>query len=585
VLPRVVSSTPGPVNLQITPFVIHPLRRLDTGHIERMTLKFSTQTCKTSIIIYYMLKKLATDPWNALHVMAREEDAESLNFERYQGIIKESPALNKYWHGTKHEMTAEAIRLNGMVLDFASARSPAALASKPKARIALDEVNKYEEWTIKEANPIKLAEERTKTFAYPMIIIASTPTHEDGYITQEFEQSLQHFYHVPCPHCRHYQTLIFGNNSQSGPGIKWGAHKDPNKIRFEHLAWYQCAECGQKIFEHHKPAMLRDGIWVPKGAKVQAGKIVNAPPPSYHEGYFCWTAYSPWEKCSFSSIASEFLTTHPIPSQYQNFVNSWLAEEYRTKVHELKGIEIRACETAQPDDSVAEPEAWVLTAGVDVQRPAGVLTFYYVIRAWGADMESWLIRHGYIEGFPALYQVLFSSTYKRRDGSEIPFGSVPPLIDSGDGGVTIEVYDFCRDSGCIPSKGASRPVKPIQWGEVERAGVIIPLCNINSGHFKSRLHRQVRSGKWHLPQGMEEEYYHHMVAEQLVQETQKKTGQTMFNWKVSPENTPNHYFDAEVLALVGADIMSLQNRTDPPQLVTEGVPSIINQTQRVFHGR
>jgi hypothetical protein len=34
-------------------------------------------------------------------------------------------------------------------------------------------------------------------------------------------------------------------------------------------AFYKCQKCGGEIFDHHKPAMLRAGIWVPTNPNAE----------------------------------------------------------------------------------------------------------------------------------------------------------------------------------------------------------------------------------------------------------------------------------------------------------------------------
>ena len=53
--------------------------------------------------------------------------------------------------------------------------------------ILLDEIDKYPLWSGKEANPIKLAEERTKNWPIAKIVKVSTPTIKTGAIYKAYE--------------------------------------------------------------------------------------------------------------------------------------------------------------------------------------------------------------------------------------------------------------------------------------------------------------------------------------------------------------------------------------------------------------
>jgi phage terminase large subunit GpA-like protein len=558
------------------------LQAVTDPDVEEISLKWSTQLGKTlaSIIaVFYFAKH---DPWPALHVMPRDEDAESVNIERYQPVLRESPSLADLREGARYSETRDAIHLgNGMVLYFTGANSPAGLASRSVCILILDEVNKWPPWSGREADPISLARERTRWFPNRKIIKSSTPTTEDGYITREYDQSTRERYFVPCPLCGAYQVLVWGTKGPGTPGIKWPAEvDDPVRIEAERLAWYECAHCHGRILDAHRPEMLRRGRWVPEGGEVLPDGSVRSPPGRRrHVGYHLWAAYSPL--LTYSEIVAKFLRSKDKPETLMNFVNSWLAEEWRVAVNELRAAEVRArADTGLYEGEVAD-KAWLLTAGVDVQRPGGTLTLYYVIRAWGPEEESWLVKHGTAVGWEELYQVLFRSVYRNRAKDTVQLQTA--LVDSGDGVSTLEVYDWCGQTGCIATKGASRPTKPTAWSNVDRGSTQLPLLLVHTGYYKSKLHRMIRTGKWHLPLGMDEEYFTHMSAEQLVQAKGKRSGRVEYRWQVLSPGAPNHYFDCEVLALVGAELLNVPFSEKPPiqSQNAEGLkPTVIRE--RIF---
>ena len=76
-----------------------------------------------------------------------------------------SPALERHCPGgSSANLTQKEFRLDRMSLYFAGSNSPAALASKPVRYLFLDETDKYPLFSGREASPIKLARERTRTF-------------------------------------------------------------------------------------------------------------------------------------------------------------------------------------------------------------------------------------------------------------------------------------------------------------------------------------------------------------------------------------------------------------------------------------
>ena len=89
-------------------------------------------------------------------------------------MIKASLGLKNRFLG--NESTRLELQFDGMYLTLAGSNSPSSLASKAIRFLFLDEVDKYPGASKKEADPISLARERTKTFHNKKIFLTSTPT-------------------------------------------------------------------------------------------------------------------------------------------------------------------------------------------------------------------------------------------------------------------------------------------------------------------------------------------------------------------------------------------------------------------------
>ncbi|MHA2069202.1 MAG: terminase gpA endonuclease subunit [Candidatus Thorarchaeota archaeon] len=559
-LPKIVTSRPGLIDLSLTPYIREPLLAATDNDVEEVTICCSTQTMKTTYLMVVALHTIAQDPWNMMHVMVSDDDSEDLSVERYHPIIEASPCFQRFLSGAKHDLTRSAIRLNGCVLNFTGACSPGSLASRPVAKLFLDEVDKYPPWTGREADPIKLARERTRTFWNRLVVNASTPTTAERYIWPNLMESTNERFWVPCPHCGTFQILIFGG--RDGAGLKFPSKEDPEIIQHSMLAYYECEACSQPIGEDSKAAMIKQGVWCPEGCEVIDGEVIGEKPPRRHVGYHLWAIYSPW--LSFSEITAEFLRSRKKASTMMNFRNSWQAEPWETTVAKLDGDRIKECIGEYYSDTVASDDALVLTVGVDVQSMGGLTYTYYVIRAWASGGRSWLVKAGIAESWDVTYQILFGSEYKTKSGHVVPIRMV--LIDSGYR--TSEVYEFCEQTGCCASKGVSagRPVKHLRITQVETkpgSGIEIPLIHVDTNYFKTKLHRFIKDRfdeglpKWQIPMDLEAGYFDHMTAEQRVKDYDKKTGRSFERWKVLTEGAPNHYFDCEVLAMVGAEYLEV----------------------------
>lgn len=556
--------------MSLTPYLREILRAYTDPEVEEITICSSTQVGKTTAGIVPVLYSLAVDPWNALYVMPRDDDAYELNVERFQSIIEESPTLWALFEGQsagsrRASLSRKRIIGNGMVVKFSGAQSPAALASRGIRTLVADELDKWPAWSGNEADPVELARERLRTYWNRKGIFTSTPTDQRSYIVRELAKSTNEKYHVPCPHCGEYQPFEW-TTSSTGPGIHWPKDVHIGEIRTRRLAWYECRACGERILDQHKPEMLRRGVWCPASCRVEGGRVVGTRPARGHVGYHLWAAYSPW--LTFGAIAAKFLESKDDPPKLQNFVNSWLAQIWRTTVHEVKAADIRSRRSPYAMGSAPE-EAWTLTAGVDVQSSGERTQLFYAIRAWGPEGASWLVKCGFAEGWEAVVQALFRSTYRDSRGNPIPLHLV--LVDSGYR--TDEVYEFCRLTSSWASKGASHKMKrPWDTTKIMQHGETVSLVVFDPDYYKARLHRLVHSKDWHIPTDVPGEYFDHMVAEQQIEERDKRSGRARLVWKVVPEGAANHYFDCEVLCSVGADILDLWNLSEEPREIEAPAP-------------
>ena len=196
-----------------------------------------------------------------------------------------------------------------MTVYLNGANSPADLASTNIRDLFLDEVDKYPGASKKEADPVSLAIERTKTYTTNRyIFMTSTPTLKTGHIWKAKEEAdAEKHYFVPCPHCGKFIELKFAQ-------IKWPS-KDvvPEKRERAEMASYVCQECGGVITDQHKGKMMEAGRWEYVRKSAEHPKSV---------AYWINTLYSPFTR--FSEIAYEFLKSKDDPELLQNFTNSWL---------------------------------------------------------------------------------------------------------------------------------------------------------------------------------------------------------------------------------------------------------------------
>lgn len=554
------SGEPGRWKNARTPYLVGPMDAFSDPDVEVIVLCFAAQAGKTEVLLNCLGYSVDQDPGPGLIVYSSERDADKTLRNRVHPMLFSSPALQRHLSGNPDDVGLKELHFDSATWYTAWANSPAALSSTPVRYLVLDEVDKYPSFAGREANPIKLAQVRTRTYrGRRKIIVVSTPTFEHGEIWKSYQHSNRCEFWVPCPHCGGFQVLDFFS------GVKWEKDTPFERMRKEKLAWYECCQCHGRILDHHKPAMLSAGRWVPAGCTVaKDGGILGEPPSRRVSGFNLSALYSPW--CEFSEIAVEFLQSVHDRGNLMNFFNSWLGQPWKEKLEELDEKKILA-RRKKYQEGVVDKDAIVLTCGVDVQESH----FFYTVRAWGLKERSWLVRHGMATSWSDVEKVI-CARYSTPAGKVFPIRRA--LIDSGY--KTEEVYRFTQRLRPVtwPSKGSANPGlgAPIRLTKPE-AGIL--LYHFKSDYWKDKLARYIstadgETGEWNLPAELDPEYIRQMTSERRV--IDRKQGRIQSHWETASEHSANHYWDTEVLNLIAADAEGVRY-LDDVQPVDAKLPS------------
>lgn len=544
VLSPAVSAEPGPLSLARTPYLREPLDAFGDPDVTSITLKTSTQVGKTMTMLLMVGYAVDQDPGPALFVMPVENQARDISNERMRPILTSTPVLRRHFGANKYDVTLLRYRLDRMTLHFAWAGSASELASRPKRYLWFDETNKYPRFSGQEADPIKLGEERQRTYTLNRKSVkASTPTTRGAYIDRDYRRSDQRRFHVPCPLCEGLQPLEFGR-------LKWPeGERDADQVRAGKLAWYECKHCGGRIPEQAKVGMVAGGRWVAEGA--------SGP----HRGYWLNALYSPW--LTFSDVAAEFLDSRQAPELLMNFVNSWLAEEWE---EEVDTVEVSTTSAVDNKAVLGVPPAGtvVLLVGVDVQKDH----VWYTVRAWQEEEDSQLVESGRLQsadGQSDMEQVadlLLRGSWTSADGTVLEARAVamdsryrrnevlalarqyPERVfavqGSGSPMMTPYTYGYADKR---PGRGSKRVRKgsPKIW-------------NLDTGHYKTLIARLMRQGKFRIPSDADGDYQRQIQSEHKIVE-EDKFGRKVERWEKKPGFDANHLWDAEVYETAIADVL------------------------------
>lgn len=540
---------PGNWSNDVTPYLVGIMDAFDDPTVEQIAFCKPTQVGGTEIELNLIGKTIGSDPSPLLVVYPTETSCKTVSANRIRPMIEASGQLNERWH--RSESSLIEYHFDGMTMLLAWAGSPVALASNPIRILMLDEVDKYVSNAGREADPIALARERTKTFDNRKIYLTSTPTLASGKIWSELKASdCEMHYFVPCPDCGAYQELLFDNiKFPSTPGMSRDARAA--------AAIYICSECGALIPDTRKAGMLRAGEWrAVRGERRGALRL----------GFWMNALYSPW--VTWAQAANEFLRDKDEPELLQNFVNSWLAEPWEDlRMRTDADMVLERC----GDERRWQIPDWaeMLTGGVDVQRDR----FYWVLRAWGAGMTSQGIAHGCCQSWDEITSVM-SQEYRRNDGTGLMVGMCG--IDSGDQTDMVLQYCMMHMEWAVPVKG--QPTTPAissgfrlshqdQQGRISRGWT---LTLVYGDKYKdiiaSRLKMPMGKGCWMQHADCDRDYAEQVTAEQKIAD---KNGRE--TWKPRTSHAANHYLDAEVYAFAVADRLGVR------QL---GIESTIRQNVR-----
>lgn len=539
----------GPWKNSVTPYLVGIMDEFSNYYTEEVVFCKPTQVGGTEVVLN-MLGAIATqDPSPTMVVYPTDTLGESTSYNRIFPVFKEcKPLRNKI--DMRHSGKGE-IQLGDMFIAIAGANSPAGLSSKPIKYLLMDEIDKYPTSTKKEADPISLAIERTKTFRNSRKIYkTSTPTLRTGQIWKALEAcNEERHYFVPCPHCGEFIELKF--KQIRWPGKETGMDHEERANRAEYI----CQECGCIITDGQKADMLQGGKWKAVRKNTEFVKKV---------GFWLNTLYSPF--VTFADVALEFMESKGDPEKLQNFTNSWLAEPWEQ-------TSLRTSEDMVMDRQTECP-AWELpewtkmvTGGVDVQETS----VYWSVRAFGDFMTSQNVAHGQALSLEEVAEIM-NMEFIRPDGVKI----VPELalIDSGD--QTDEVYDFCLQNAewALPCKGTGNRQSHYTISTINKAGSKangMSLVLVDGGKYKdmiaSRMKKENGKGSWMVHADCDEEYAMQVTAEQKVVEN--KNGRRQEKWVPKGSHAANHYLDAEVYAFAAADIMGVRGlylKPDPAEI-------------------
>jgi hypothetical protein len=538
------TATPGLFRTLLRPYVREPLECFRNRAVTDLSLCWGTQTSKTMTIMGGTAYKICNDSMNTLWVMPNADLCKSFSRNRWQPFVDNCAPLAAQKPSDRHLWKTMEQFFTKNTLTFVGSNSPANLASRPAGLLLLDEVDKFELKGDKEAGALQNAEERTKTFPYPLRVKTSTPTTANGEIWREFLTGDQRFYYVPCPNCKEMMRLEW-------PNVRWW-DKDEKESKVEGEwnmelvranTFYRCPNCEFHIRDGQKTAMLRDGEWRPHN--------LNAPPGrrSYHLN----SLYAALKETQWGNLAVKWLQTKGSITRRHAFVNSTLAETWDNE---------RAIDDEPLNTTIFAlgdlPTERIPVMTVDCQEGH----YWAIVRYWGRANESWLMYAGRIETSEELEALAEEhKVAPQRVGVDMahrPNVAAKLIVKNGWRGLWgSDKKGFVHTLG----NGARiiRDFSPVQNRDPHLGTVYQSENNKRAMYvywsgdrLKDRLEilRHTQPTKFHVPSTVSNDYVRQINSEIKTSRVAPLTGRLVHFWKQVRKD--NHLRDCELMGLVMA---------------------------------
>lgn len=285
-----------PYDVELTPYNKIVFDFLQDPYDRELVILKSSQIGLTLAVYIGLAWTTKYNPGNLLYVARDVLSVRELGKQRLTPIMKQvSPEFSDEISGG--DQTIQVKRINGITMRLIGAQSASGFISFPCSVAALDETETHAD--LPEGSTIALTRARFKGDSDSKLIIFSKAHREPVYETDkttkrqrltsgqgtrtcdEFYSGTQETYHVPCPHCGHFQPLKWEQMKldpaaiTSEPGVLPVEYDNEKVLEMTYL---ECMGCKGRILDHHKRKMVPQGRWTPAKPEERKGPYKTAHP-------------------------------------------------------------------------------------------------------------------------------------------------------------------------------------------------------------------------------------------------------------------------------------------------------------------
>lgn len=506
-------------------------------------------------------------------------------------ILRNLPEL---FDGNEDHLRREKVLLLNGISRCGSANVENDFATFPSDLVQLDEVSKYQSSkkelggfdAIRAARGRQMSYKGVPGFHGILGLVSSPKKHGDPFYNEIHKGGVLILRcQLPCPNCGAYHELTDANIKEL-PNARGEYDHDHARIVRDNAAVYECPSCKGVINDIDRWSMLKKYIWVADGESVNKdGTIENVNPLRWNALDVCFwpnRLLSMPDKWTFADCLSSFFAARSSMDSraWETYQNEDMARfiSPKTDTPSYSFLLSKCLGYYQYSESARVPDGVeIMFAGVDTQDDG----FYYVVRGFGKNMETWLVRHDFIkcdmaeDRFKDPKNVLeivknniLEPAYFKQDGQimEIYAG----FIDEG-GHRQQDVHYLCKHLHFLKSyKGASSP------------GAELICRSKNGDHFLGNtqslseiVSKFMAGSSWYYPKDIGKIYLEQVVS-QYWQEERDLRGQLKYKW-VKGRN--DHYRDCENYIMAMVMLNNLQEK-----LTTDtGINNIRQAVAKIGH--
>ena len=317
-----VSEYSGPLNIGLLPYAPEIIDLAGDKKVSEIVMCFGTQTGKSTIIQLIRAAWVYVRKQSVLNLMPSAQMAERFSRTRWIPFCKSSKEFVSACCPLTKDGSVNDKLVTGYMQRFLPCNvlwkgAGADVIGDACALVIIDELD-----AIKAADNDPKADKtdqalnRSKSFAYPLHLLTSTPTTPDGPIWQRYLAGSQHVREVACLKCGHWQQI-------ETERIRWAPEaKKPDGTwdygRVKATAAYECVECKHLTHDGDRHKLLATGRWRRTNDDAEPGVY------SFHLP----SVYAPWPSCSFGSTAVRFLKSKASLAGLKDFTQNYEAKPF-----------------------------------------------------------------------------------------------------------------------------------------------------------------------------------------------------------------------------------------------------------------